>query len=60
LPGSMTRVAVLLMVVVVAHMVFPQADLFWVTIGVGVAYGVPFAVRLWRLVSEKRGGGKTG
>ena len=54
LPGSMTRVAVLLMTLIVAQVVFPRANLKWVAIGVGIAYGVPFLLRLKSMISQKK------
>ncbi len=53
LPGSMTRMMVLLATLVIAQVVFPRANLKWVAIGIAVAYSVPFFWRLRSLMSQK-------
>src|SRR2546425_7444338 len=54
IPGSMTRVAALLIVLVGAQMVFPKANLLWVAFGVGIAYSIPFFWRLWLMYSQRK------
>jgi cobalamin synthase len=54
LPRSFLRVAVLLVVLVLVQVLFPQANLLWLAIGVAVAYGVPFGWRLKQLVAGKK------
>ena len=54
IPGSMIRVAVLLIVLVGVQMLFPKANLLWVAFGVGLAYGIPFLWRLWLMYSRRK------
>ena len=54
LPGSFTRIAILLIVLIGAQVVFPKANLLSVLVGVGVGYGVPFAWRLKTMYSKKK------
>ncbi|HUK81403.1 MAG TPA: ATP synthase subunit I [Verrucomicrobiae bacterium] len=54
LPGSFTRIAVLLIVLVLAQVVFPKASVLWVAVGVAIGYGVPFAWRLKGMLSKKK------
>ncbi len=45
-PGSMGRVAFLLMAFVLAQILFPVANVVWMAAGVAVAYAIPFILRL--------------
>ncbi|HUJ09407.1 MAG TPA: hypothetical protein VL171_05215 [Verrucomicrobiae bacterium] len=45
-PGSMGRVALLLMALVVVQVVFPTANKWWLSGSLVIAYGIPF---FWRL-----------
>jgi len=46
IPGSMSRCAFLLMALVLVQVVFPTANLVWMSGGFFTAYTIPF---LWRL-----------
>ena len=45
-PGSMGRVAFLLITFVLAQVVCPRANVVWMAAGVAIAYAVPFLLRL--------------
>jgi len=53
-PGSMTRVAYLLMALVAAQVFFPHADKWCLSAALVVAYGIPFFWRLKDKISQAR------
>jgi len=53
-PGSMTRVAFLLMALVAVQVFFPQADKWCLSGALVVAYGIPFFWRLKDRISQAR------
>ena len=46
LPGSGGRCAFLLMALVLAQILFPSANLLWMSGGFVITYAIPFALRL--------------
>src|SRR5437899_12780256 len=56
IPGSMTRVAMLLMALVLVQ-VFDQekrVDRIWLMVSLAIAYSVPFFWRLWQMYSQRK------
>jgi len=56
IPGSMTRVAMLLMALVLVQ-VFDQQkriDRIWLMVSLAIAYSVPFFWRLWLMYSQRK------
>ncbi len=45
-PGSMGRVAFLLLAVIMAQVLCPSANVVWMAAGVAIAYAIPFVLRL--------------
>ena len=54
LPGSMTRVALLLLALALAQVTFPGASLWWLTGGLLVALLLPMSWRLQRMRATVR------
>jgi hypothetical protein len=53
-PGSMTRVAFLLMTLVAVQVFFPGADKWWLSGALAVAYAIPFFWQLKDRISQAR------
>ena len=53
LPGSMTRVAILLAVLGLVQVAFPSASLVWITVGLLTALVLPMALRLKRMMARR-------
>jgi hypothetical protein len=53
-PGSMARVAFLLMALVAVQILFPSADKWWLSGALAVAYGIPFFWQLKDRISQAR------
>lgn len=53
-PGSMGRVALLLMALVAVQVLFPAANKWWLSGSLVIAYGIPFFWRLKDRVSQAR------
>ena len=54
IPGSLGRVAFLLIALVLAQVLFPIANVIAMTLGVAVVYAMPFLRRLWHQYSQRR------
>ena len=46
IPGSGGRCAILLVALVLAQLIFPMANLLWMTGGFVITYAIPFLLRL--------------
>ncbi len=57
-PGSMTRVALLLMTLVLVQVGNQKygwgIHLIWLTFSLGIAYSIPFFWRLWLMYSKRK------
>lgn len=55
-PGSMMRVALLLVALVAVQVIDrdKRIDLMWLMISLAVAYGIPFFWRLWQMYSQRK------
>ena len=53
-PGSMARVAFLLMALVAVQILFPGADKWWLSGALAVAYGIPFFWQLKDRITQAR------
>ena len=52
-PGSVTRVAMLLLALVAVQVLLPSANLLWVTAGLFLAMALPLSWRLHRLWQQR-------
>ena len=53
-PGSMGRVALLLMALVAVQVLFPMANKWWLSGALAVAYAIPFSWQLKDRISQAR------
>jgi hypothetical protein len=53
IPGSMVRIALLLIALVIAQIIFQGANIVWMAVGVAISYAIPHALYLKEKYSRK-------